>query len=179
MDYKLLIEFGYTTEKDHLKEYFERDIKKHGYSYYWGCVDAILEWKNNAIDKSELKFIFDQLDEALRTVEGSRPIFVPKYHEDYIAVLSHYFEPKFKVEAFIRGNHFNPPINLKGNQQQLAGVFKELKAMGVIIFPLSVEKTSEYIQNNFTCNGNQPRSIIRYLTGKTRINENNLLDIGI
>jgi hypothetical protein len=178
MNYKELIEFGYLTERDNLKEYFMRDIMEHGYSFYWGCVDAISKWNNNAIDKSELKFILDQLDEALRGIEIGRPVFAPDVVENYIVVLSQYFEPKFKLEAFILGNQFKPPINFRGNQQQLAGVFQQLKANKDITYPAYTEKAGIYIRNNFTCNWKRPHSIIRYLM-KKKIEKRNLLYISI
>jgi len=108
-----------------------------------------------------------------------RPIFVERFQEDHFNNLKQYFTPQEEFRKFVFGESFSFPINFNGTQNQFAWLFKKLKEEGEVHFPSTNEKTAIYLHSAFVFKKKWGKSLVRYFTGKTPINPDDCIDIGI
>lgn len=109
-----------------------------------------------------------------------KPIFEESIIDDLFLKLQSYFQPADQFKEILKGNNIFSKINFYGNQMQLAGLFIGLKSTDWIKLG-SHEQTYRWIKNNFLIKGKEIETemILRYLNGKTKINEQSLIDIRI
>jgi len=139
------------------------------------------------VNYSDIELIrnsIDNLGKRVTEVEVPTQVFVPLVNEDaieglYVSVCD-YFEPKEQLMNFITRKPITGKINFIGTQAKLAGIFIYLRYIKEATFGTH-EQTYNFIKNTFLVNGEPitSKQILRYLEGKTKINDSSSIEIKI